>query len=363
VSKEIQMPYQWPVDLELLFAERYPQMVNRGLPPGDVDALRERTTDMWANEPGGWVFEWSRLAEQYVDRGDRALALVAYGYAKFPTLADEHRREAYGKQIELCLAMAAAEPIPFRRRVVEVEHQGARVPVTIHEYSRPDADPAHAPVLLGSGGLDMWKEDLHALWSACVLSTGMSVLAFDVPGTGESTVAMSADSGGVVSGLVREARRYGNGRVAHLGISMGGYFAARTGLAGEVDASVVFGGPVKAAFDRPFGSPSARAMSGVAGGALGFDTPPTDEELASRWTPMSLSGLLDAQPRPTPMLVVNGANDPLIPQEDTLLFEGRPGAEVHLIPDSGHCAAEKVGEVGPMIIGWLGTIMAAVDAA
>lgn len=41
------------------------------------------------------------------------------------------------------------------------------------------------------------------------------------------------------------------------------------------------------------------------------------------------------------------------------MFEGRPGAEVHLIPDAGHCAAEKLGEVTPMIIGWLAQTMAA----
>jgi len=62
------------------------------------------------------------------------------------------------------------------------------------------------------------------------------------------------------------------------------------------------------------------------------------------------------------MLVVNGADDPLVPQDDTLLFENRPGAERHLIPDSGHCAAEKLGEVTPMIIGWLAKTMAAAHS-
>lgn len=105
-------------------------------------------------------------------------------------------------------------------------------------------------------------------------------------------------------------------------------------------------------------------MRSIAGRPLGFDTAPTDDELAARWIPMSLAAELEAQVQATPMLVVNGADDPLIPQEDTLLFEGRPGAEVHLIPDAGHCAAEKLGEVTPMIIGWLAQTMAAPhDAA
>ena len=43
----------------------------------------------------------------------------------------------------------------------------------------------------------------------------------------------------------------------------------------------------------------------------------------------------------------------LVPQSDTLMFEGRTDTEVHLIPDTGHVAMSKAGEVVPMIIGWL----------
>ena len=44
------------------------------------------------------------------------------------------------------------------------------------------------------------------------------------------------------------------------------------------------------------------------------------------------------------MLVINGADDPLVPQHDTLVFEGRPRTEVHLLPDTGHCAVSKLPE-------------------
>src|ERR1700690_1298382 len=57
------MPYQWPLDPQELFVERYPQMVNTGLPAQDADAMRAAITDMWPDAPGGWVFEWSRLGE------------------------------------------------------------------------------------------------------------------------------------------------------------------------------------------------------------------------------------------------------------------------------------------------------------
>jgi esterase FrsA len=349
------MSFQWPVDVPALWVERYPQMVSRGLPAGDVDGIRARVTEMWGDEPGAWVYEWSRVAERYVAEGDTALAVLAYGYAKFPTLADGDRRAAYAKQIAQCLIAAGTGSVDFVRRVVQVEYLGEMVPATVHQSSRPGVDLSQAPVLLASGGVDMWKEDLQAMWEAFTLLTGITVLAFDIPGTGESTVAMSADSVGIVSGLVEEARRLGNGRVAHFGLSMGGYFSARTGLTGEVDAAVDLGGPVRAAFAQA--SPPSGAIGGIVGNALGFDAPPSNEELMSRWVPMSLASLVEGM-HSTPMLVINGANDPLVPQEDTLLFEGRPGAEVHLFADSGHCAPEKLTEVVPMTIAWLGKVMA-----
>jgi esterase FrsA len=55
------------------------------------------------------------------------------------------------------------------------------------------------------------------------------------------------------------------------------------------------------------------------------------------------------------MLVVNGADDYFVPQSDTLVFEGRPRTEVHLIEGTGHCAMSKAPEVVPKIIAWLRT--------
>ncbi|RAJ50762.1 hypothetical protein K388_06473 [Streptomyces sp. KhCrAH-43] len=51
----------------------------------------------------------------------------------------------------------------------------------------------------------------------------------------------------------------GDGRVFRFGISMGGYFAAATGLKGSVDGSVVCGGPAEAAF-----APGREGRAGMA---------------------------------------------------------------------------------------------------
>ena len=94
------MSYQWPLDPQDLFGERHPQMVNTGLPAEDVDAVRAAITDMWADSPGGWVYEWSKLAASYAGASTHQLAALAYGWAKFPVLADESKRLALANQLE-----------------------------------------------------------------------------------------------------------------------------------------------------------------------------------------------------------------------------------------------------------------------
>ena len=152
-------------------------------------------------------------------------------------------------------------------------------------------------------------------------------------------------------GLIAEARALGNGIVGHLGISMGGYYSARSGLAGEVDAAIVFGGPVEAAFDRDLATLQF-GMAGIVANALGYDKPPSADELATTFGALSLRPLLD-QDINAPMLVINGADDVHVPQHDTLVFDGRRATEVLLIPGTGHCATSKLPEAIGLMFGWL----------
>lgn len=201
--------------------------------------------------------------------------------------------------------------------------------------------------------------DLHPLFVQLAQHTGTRVVAFDIAGTGDSSVPMTPDGGGeIVRGLIAEARAIGNGVVAHLGISMGGYYSARSGLAGEVDAAIDLGGPVETAFNR---NPESLqfGMDGIIGNALGFDHQPTPDEVTAELASFSLRPLLD-QDINAPMLVINGADDVHVPQRDTLVFQGRRDTEVHLIPGTGHCAVSKWGEVIPMISEWLRRTLSAV---
>lgn len=343
------MPYQWPLDPEVLFAERYPQMVNTGLPVADVQAVRTAVTDMWRDEPGGWVYEWSRLASGYATDGRHDLAALGYGWAKFPVLADGAKRAALNRQIEQYELAAPDMPVDFQRRVLDVAYQGSKTPVPVHILAAPRL-AADAPVLIVSGGVDSWKMDLHTVFVALAMNTGARVVAFDIPGTGESQVALTPDSTQLIDGLAAAARDLGDGRVVHVGISMGGYFSAYSGLAGVVDASVVCGGPVEATFAP--GKPWEAGMADIVGNTLGFDRRPRPDALGDRLGALSLRPLLD-QDDNTPMFVVNGADDIHVPQHDTLVFRGRRDTRVELIPETGHCAVTKFDQVMSKIVTWV----------
>jgi esterase FrsA len=85
---------------------------------------------------------------------------------------------------------------------------------------------------------------------------------------------------------------------------------------------------------------------------MGFNQRPELAEIQGRRSEFSLRPLLD-QDRNAAMLVINGANDVHIPQHDTLVFQGRRDTDVHLLPDTGHCAVTKLPEVVRIMMDWL----------
>ncbi|MGW2873776.1 alpha/beta fold hydrolase [Kitasatospora sp. NPDC001225] len=350
------MSFTWPLDPRDLFVERYPQMT-LGLPAGEVDAVRAAVTVMWPDRPGGWVYEWSALAARHAAAGRHREAAQAYGWAKFPSLADGPKRTALARQVEQYVLAAPGFPVEFERRVLTVPHRGGEAAVPVHLMAAPGL-PADAPLVLASGGVDSWKTDLHGMWEQLAFALPARLLLFDLPGTGESAHLPMTPHGGdeVIAALVAFARAAGNGRVGHFGISMGGYYSARTGLTGAVDASVVLGGPVERAFAP--GRGFAFGMDGIVGNALGFDTAPTRAELDAAFAGFDLRPLLDRDAN-GPMLVVNGTEDVHVPQDDTLVFEGRRDTRVELIPDTGHCAVSRFDEAMALIAPWLKDTLAA----
>ena len=345
------MSYEFSVDTQALFGERYAQWVNLGLPAADLDRARAAITTMWADEPGGWTHELSALARAYAARGEHLLASLAYGVAKFPVLANQAKQEAQRRQAEEYAKAAPGFDVAFERRILHLPYRGATTRVPVHLLSAAP-DYSHAPVLLFSGGIDSWKMDLHRLAAGLARGAGVTVMAFDHPGTGETQAPLDAYTDEVTDGLISQARRLGNGTVAHFGLSFGGNFAAASGLSGAVDAAIDLGGPVDASFEPDNYRRLMFGMADIAGNAYGFTAPPSEEQMIGAGRPFIRRALLE-QKGNAPMLVINGADDVHVVQADTLVFQGRADTEVILVPGTGHCAASKLPEVMPIMISWL----------
>jgi esterase FrsA len=345
--------YTYQIDAAAMFEDRTDQFAKFGVPLSYIERIRAAVTDMWADAPDGWVYEWSKVANEYADRGEHRMASLVYGCAKFPCLTDEARVTAMQHQLEQFELAAKDFPVDFERRVIAVPYRNGSVEVPVHLYSA-DGNYAARPVLIASGGVDTWKMDIHPWWVGFTQGAGVTTLAFDHPGTGETAITLDEHADEVIRGLAAYARTLGNGRVAHFGASFGGNFSAMSGLSGIVDAAIDLGGPVVDSFDREHVKNLPYGMHDILGNAMHCDHSPTLDELSAGLGQLNRQNLL-AQQQNSAMLVVNGADDYFIPQSDTLIFRGRPNTEVHLIEGTGHVAMSKAPEVVPKIIAWLRT--------
>jgi esterase FrsA len=349
--------YTFDIAAADMFDDRTHQFEKFGIPLDGIKQVGAAVTDMWLDGPGGWVYEWSKLAEEYAERGDHYLASLTYGCAKFPCLTDQARVRAMQHQLEQFQLAAKDFPAAFERRTVTVPYRDGSLEVPVHLYSA-DGDYAGRPVLIASGGVDTWKMDIHPWWVGFTMGVGVTTLAFDHPGTGETAIPLDGHADEVVRGLADYARKLGDGRVAHFGVSFGGNFSAMSGLAGIVDAAIDLGGPVLDSFEPEHVAKLPYGMHDIVGNAMHWDHSPTLDELSAGLRQLRRGNLL-AQQSNSAMLVINGADDYFIPQSDTLVFQGRPNTEVHLIEDTGHCAMSKAPETVPKIVAWLRSKLAA----
>ncbi|MGO9251707.1 MAG: alpha/beta hydrolase [Mycobacterium sp.] len=343
--------YTYDIDPAAMFEDRTRQFEKFGIPLDDIKRIAAATSDMWADAPGGWVYEWSQLAKECADRGDHYLASMVYGCAKFPCLTDHARVRAMQHQLEQFELAAKDFPVAFERRIITVPYRGSTVDVAVHLYSS-DGDYAARPALIASGGVDTWKMDIHPWWVGFTMGARVTTLAFDHPGTGETAIPLDGHADEVIRGIADYARTLGDGRVGHFGASFGGNFSAMSGLAGIVDVAVDLGGPVADAFGPENVQKLPYGMHDILGNAMHWDHSPTLAELSSGLGRLDRSDLLARQSN-SAMLVINGADDYFVPQSDTLVFQGRPNTEVHLIEGTGHVAMSKAPQVVPMITTWL----------
>jgi esterase FrsA len=351
------MPYTFPVDARELIAERAGQWISLGIEPTLIERMRGRLSDVWSDQPGGWVHEWSAAAERAEQAGDPLRASLLYGVAKFPVLGNKAHVTAYENQLRTFLAASGDFPVPFERHQVEVTFRDEIMRVPTYLYQPPDVS-ADAPLLLLLSGVDTWKVELHGIAVAAAQLIGTRVITLDMAGTGESPVPNGPDGDLYLLGVLDWLRgRFPRARRAGaLGFSFGGHWTTKLALTRKIDAAVNVGASVDAAFTPEHLARARFGMAGILGNSLHLDTAPTASELAAALAPFSLrrQGLFDDWgTEPVPLLVVNGDNDQHVPLADTTVFRSRPNTTVRLEPGAGHVAAEALGELIPWMLRWL----------
>ena len=76
--------YTYDIGAQSMFDDRTAQFEKFGISLDDINSVRSRVTDMWADEPGGWVHEWPKLAERYADKGEHPMARTALRVRQVP---------------------------------------------------------------------------------------------------------------------------------------------------------------------------------------------------------------------------------------------------------------------------------------
>jgi esterase FrsA len=359
------MSFTFAVDPVELIDERTGQWISLGVDPALLAGVRGRVSDLWSGEPGGWVHEWSAVARDAEASGSLQLASLLYGIAKFPVLGNRAHRDAYDNQLRTYLLAAKATGgfgAGFERHLVDVDFRGSTVEVPTHLFAPPGVTD-DSPVVLALSGVDTWKMEIHGLSMAAAQMLRARVAVVDMPGTGESPVANGPDGERYLAGVLDWLRhRYPRARRAGaIGFSFGGHWTTKLALTARVEAAVSFGGLVAEAFEAANVERLRFGMRGIFGNSLRLDAEPSLPEVIAAMESFSLrrQGLLDDWgAQPAALLAVNGTDDPHVPQGDVTILADRPNTIARLVPDTTHCAAEKIGELMPWALEWLGRELA-----
>jgi esterase FrsA len=301
-----------------------------------VTGLRSYDRDAWAEAFSAAAAPYRTAAEDAEQAGDAAAAqrnyLRAYGYyrlARYPTTNSEAKLAAYRQSQDMLLRASRYFTIPIER--VEIPFRGrAGEGDRIVGYLRVPESDRRLPILIISGGIDTFKEDIPR---DAVLDRRIATLALDIPGVGDAPLAGSTNAermfDAVLDWIGRQSRLDAE-RAGYWGASTGGYWAVKVAHThrGRLACVVSHGGCVHHAFEPdwietaqwgeyPFELAETLAY------AFGHNTFDEWLEYAPQLS-LLRQGILD-QPC-TETLVVNGLHDSVFPISDChlLLEHGTP---------------------------------------
>lgn len=331
-----------------------------------------RITDIspLAAGPGSWVHELNfpgdvhlRQAETYETKGNNKKALKHYrqamayfNAARFPATYTKERKDAYRKQLHAYRKVAAMSDFPLE--LVNIPFEGKTI--RTHFHSR---GPGPNPVLVWSGGLDGWKTG-GMDFKKQLMSEGFSILAMDLPGTGESEWLLEADSERIYSAAIKHIQKRKDVQADSIAVYFGsfsGVYAIKLALTDpNITASVNHSGGIHLFFNPPIDElPPLTTTMGMRAAAtihiMGLDGQSLDI-IKSHLAAFSLrtQGLLKSTPGQAPLLSIYGTADRLMPIQDLDVLMASGINSTNLVYEGDrHMAWEHADDHQPKMIDWL----------
>ena len=176
---------------------------------------------IWAERSG-----YLRAARDYYAR-----AMLLYGRAQYSYYSDDPRKTHFQQKVVACHTKVARSTPEAKIRRVEIPFEKDKKIFGI--FYAPPGQGTFPCVLLGPG-MDMFKEDWHAVIMKQYIPRGVAALAMDGPGQGESlTYGCKVDATNYeragskfIDWLVSRPEVDAN-KIVHFGVSMGSYWGAR----------------------------------------------------------------------------------------------------------------------------------------
>lgn len=342
---------------------RLAQFINRGADRREAEAIFHRLSDL---SPERWVEEWSRLAEPWertaaqMEAGGQIArardaylkASAYYSIAKFPVIDHPAKQAAYRKCIELYLKAAKYFDPPLERVTIPFGRGQSIV-----GYLRKPSGVSKPPVVIVTGGVDVYKEDRD---TSDVLGVGLAAFSMDMPGAGECPAWYTADADRVYTATIDylTARADLDGqRIGIVGRSYGGYWGAKMAYveSRRIKAAVQWGGPIHYTFQAPWLhqlEQDREYLWSLLDSMIYANHVKDFGELLAQAPTLSLQtqGWLDKPA--APILAVNGESDPWMSVKDIfiLLETGDPKA-ARLYPGGFHMGGDP--RSGDLVMRWL----------
>lgn len=334
-----------------------PRFIANGIDYNDFVATTGRIEDWEA-----WCSAWCEVGTKHSAMGDEAVregrtlsaakhyfqSSMAYHFGKFLFVDyPDERRQASRWAVETYQRAAQFWPGVIERVTIP-----GPLGLTIPGLLRKPEHQSCPPVVILIPGLDSVKEELHS-YGDDFLARGMAVLAIDGPGQGEleDVAPMRSDYEVIVSAVVdylASRRDLDGGRIGVMGVSVGGYYAARAAAREpRIRATIESGGAYCLADDFDTVPGLTRQAFIV---RSGHGSPEAARDALLQFT---LEGLLSQVSRP--FLVIHGELDRLFPVDMAQRIAGEAGehAELWVIPGGNHLCNNMPYLVRPKQADWM----------